>query len=410
MIKRNFNQIIRRKNFFQLIEDTAQQTKASFALHAFVNKIALDEKNKASFIKLLAGQIKKAKSEYASILFTEELKLLSNKNKVQNSLNSLPLSYELPSKAFTKNLNSTQQLLFLQEQMDKANSPITKKYTMWQVAKLSGIAPFMFVAKYLDDNTVKNSAALLLTKLALNDSSINGSEVHAILLKAMPLIQDEDSAILLPALKALLLKMPNNGYVSLFNGVDLTGWKGLVANPIARSKMNDSALQTAQIKADLKMRADWVVKDGLLNFTGNPHGENLATIKKYGDIDMYVDWRIQSKGDAGVYLRGTPQVQIWDTSRREVGAEVGSGGLYNNQKNQSKPLLVADNAVGSWNTFNIIMKGDRVTVYLNGLLVTNNIPLENYWDRNLPLFTKEQIELQAHGTFVSYRNIYLKEL
>jgi hypothetical protein len=133
-------------------------------------------------------------------------------------------------------------------------------------------------------------------------------------------------------------------------------------------------------------------------------------VKEYGDIEMYIDWKIQEKGDAGIYLRGTPQVQIWDTSRREVGAQVGSGGLYNNQKNVSKPLVVADNKIGEWNTFHIIMKADKVTVYLNGILVTDNIALENYWNRTLPLFVKEQIELQAHGTFVSYRNIYLREL
>jgi hypothetical protein len=151
-----------------------------------------------------------------------------------------------------------------------------------------------------------------------------------------------------------------------------------------------------------------VVKDGMLVFTG--HGDNLCTEKKYGDFEMYVDWKITAQGDAGIYLRGSPQVQIWDTSRREVGAQVGSGGLYNNQKNQSKPLVVADNAIGSWNNFHIIMKGDKVTVYLNGILVTDNIVLENYWDRNLPIFIKEQIELQAHGTYVAYRNLYIREL
>ena len=56
------------------------------------------------------------------------------------------------------------------------------------------------------------------------------------------------------------------------------------------------------------------------------------------------------------------------------------------------------------------MKGDKVTVYLNGILVTDNVSLENYWDRKLPLFTKEQIELQAHGTYVAYRNIYIREI
>jgi hypothetical protein len=56
------------------------------------------------------------------------------------------------------------------------------------------------------------------------------------------------------------------------------------------------------------------------------------------------------------------------------------------------------------------MKGEKVTVWLNGILVTDNITLENYWDRALPIFPKEQIELQAHGTYVAYRNIYLREL
>ncbi|MEY2587636.1 MAG: hypothetical protein RLY11_1485, partial [Bacteroidota bacterium] len=140
------------------------------------------------------------------------------------------------------------------------------------------------------------------------------------------------------------------------------------------------------------------------------HGDNLCTVKKYGDFEMYVDWKITEKGDAGIYLRGSPQVQIWDTSRREVGAQVGSGGLYNNKINESKPSTVADNPINQWNNFHIIMKGDRVTVFLNGIKVTDNVVLENYWDRNLPIFVKEQIELQAHGTYVAYRNLFIREL
>jgi hypothetical protein len=172
--------------------------------------------------------------------------------------------------------------------------------------------------------------------------------------------------------------------------------------------MSAAALQAAEDSANEKTKGDWIARDGLLIFTG--HGNNLATTKKYGDIEMYVDWKITAKGDAGIYLRGTPQVQIWDTSRRNVGAQVGSGGLYNNQKHESKPLTVADNKVGEWNRFHIIMKGDTVTVYLNGILVTDHVPLENYWDRSMPLFPKEQLELQAHGTEVAYRNIYVREL
>ena len=93
-----------------------------------------------------------------------------------------------------------------------------------------------------------------------------------------------------------------------------------------------------------------------------------------------------------------------------MGAQVGSGGLYNNAKNPSKPLKVADQKVGEWNTFRIRMVGERVSVWLNDELVTDNVILENYWDRNSPIFPTEQIELQAHGSRVAYRDIYIKEI
>lgn len=206
--------------------------------------------------------------------------------------------------------------------------------------------------------------------------------------------------------------LQKEGFKPLFNGKDLKGWKGLVGTPLTRATMGPKALAEAQKKADAEMRDSWKPVDGELQFVG--HGNNIATVKKYGDFEMMVDWKIiddgKQEGDAGIYLRGTPQVQIWDNARTKVGAQVGSGGLYNNQVNESKPLKVADKKLGEWNTFHIIMKADRVTVYLNDELVTDNVMLENYWDRKLPIFSEEQIELQAHGSPISYRNIYIKEL
>jgi hypothetical protein len=125
---------------------------------------------------------------------------------------------------------------------------------------------------------------------------------------------------------------------------------------------------------------------------------------------MLVDWKITNGGDSGIYIRGTPQVQIWDIANVEVGAQVGSGGLYNNQQHESKPFQVVDNPIDEWNTFRIKMIGDRVTVYLNGILVTDNTVLENYWDRSKAIFTKEAIELQAHGEDLGFRNIYVREI
>jgi hypothetical protein len=202
------------------------------------------------------------------------------------------------------------------------------------------------------------------------------------------------------------LNTPPEGFTALFNGKDLSGWKGLVANPPKRATMSPDELKAAQEKADQRMRDHWSVKDGIIVFDGK--GDNLCTAKDYGDFELYVDWKIEKGGDSGIYLRGSPQVQIWDTDLPN--ASVGSGGLYNNQKNPSKPLKKADKPVGEWNTFYIKMVGENVTVKLNGELVVDNVPLENYWERNKPIYSTGAIELQNHGNTLYFRNIYVREL
>src|SRR5690349_12745226 len=101
---------------------------------------------------------------------------------------------------------------------------------------------------------------------------------------------------------------PPEGFVALFNGKDLTGWKGLVDDPVKRAAMSVDELAKAQEKADKSMRDHWKVEDGVLVFDGK--GQNLCTDKDYGDFEMLVDWKILEGGDSGIYLRGCPQVQI----------------------------------------------------------------------------------------------------
>ena len=194
------------------------------------------------------------------------------------------------------------------------------------------------------------------------------------------------------------------GFVALFNGEDLDGWKGLVQDPPARAKMSPEELAAAQEKADQRMREHWKVVDGALEFDGK--GDSLCTSKDYADFEMLVDWKILEKGDSGIYLRGSPQVQIWDPANFNQG----SGGLYNNQKNPSGVLVKADNPIGEWNTFRILMIGDKVTVYLNNQLVVNNVTMENYWERNKPIYPTGQIELQNHGNNLWFKNIYIREI
>jgi hypothetical protein len=197
---------------------------------------------------------------------------------------------------------------------------------------------------------------------------------------------------------------PPEGFVALFNGTDLNGWKGLVGSPKSRAAMTADQLAAAQEKADASMREHWKVEDGTLVFDGK--GQSLCTAKDYGDFELLVDWKILPKGDSGIYLRGSPQVQIWDPSANPIG----SGGLYNNQKNPSKPSKCADKPVGEWNTFRIKMVGEEVTVWLNGELVVDDVVLENYWEREKPIYPTGQIELQNHGNTLYFKNIYLREI
>jgi hypothetical protein len=198
---------------------------------------------------------------------------------------------------------------------------------------------------------------------------------------------------------------PPPGFIALFNGKNLTGWKGLMAgaygSPAKRAALSAEEREKLQAEADGNMRAHWKVEDGALVFDGK--GRSLCTAKDYGDFEMFVDWKILPKGDSGIYLRGSPQVQIWENP-------VGSGGLYNNKVNPSKPLKNADKPVGEWNTFRIRMVGDRVSVWLNSELVVDNVTMENYWERNKAIYPTGQIELQNHGNTLWFKNIYIREI
>ncbi len=213
--------------------------------------------------------------------------------------------------------------------------------------------------------------------------------------------------------RAIVNNSPPAGFGALFDGRNFNGWQGLMKgpnnNPIKRAALSPSEHRPAQAEADANMTAHWKVVDGEIAFDGK--GRSLQTERDYRDFEMLVDWKILEKGDSGIYLRGTPQVQIWDTRDGERNA-VGSGGLFNNkdEKNRSTPLKKADHLAGSWNTFRILMVEDRVHVFLNGQLVVKDTVLENYWDRERPIFRTGPIELQNHGNNLWFRNIYIREI
>jgi len=206
------------------------------------------------------------------------------------------------------------------------------------------------------------------------------------------------------------------GYTAYFTGREnelKEMWKGVTTeenfdNPYKRQAADPAKREMMQRLANLQRDEHWTVRNGSLCFDGFKGGYSLATKRDYGDFEMWCDWRTMSvTGDSGLYLRGSPQVQIWDAYNEWL---IGSGGLFNNVKNPSSATAIADRHIGDWNRFHVIMRGDKVTVFLNGVKVVDNVTLENYWNRSKPIFASEQIELQCHGDPTEWRNIFIREL
>ena len=209
---------------------------------------------------------------------------------------------------------------------------------------------------------------------------------------------------------------PPKGFVALFNGRDLSGWRGQERDlsPYKIAKWTPEEREAKQKEADADMKAHWKVENG--EIVNDGHGFYLTTAKDYRDFEFWVDWRMMSpKTDSGVYLRGTPQVQIWDPNNegeKKNGADRGSGALWNN-KNEKEgrwPAVKADRPVGEWNTFHITMIGERVSVEFNGKKVVDWAVMENFWDRTKPMLASGPIQLQTHGGEMRFRNVFVREI
>lgn len=221
----------------------------------------------------------------------------------------------------------------------------------------------------------------------------------------------------------LLLSLPTvaeenktpEGFVSLFNGKDLSGWCGRGhVNPSEFKILPDEVKISKQTEADANLHKHWRVEDGELINDGE--GVYCTTKQEYSDFELLLEWKMVTHGtDSGIYLRGCPQVQIWDPgneAQHKHGSNLGSGGLWNNNPGSpgKDPLVLADQPVGEWNKLKIQIVGDRVTVQLNGKLVVDNAVMHNFWDRKIPLFKKGPLQLQTHGGEMRFRNIYIREL
>jgi hypothetical protein len=204
------------------------------------------------------------------------------------------------------------------------------------------------------------------------------------------------------------------GFELLFNGTDLAGWRGGDTFDHRKLLAMTPEQRAAQIEKWTKtMKEHWRAENGELVNDGN--GAYATTEKDYGDFELFVEYKTVPLADSGIYLRGVPQVQIWDhTNPKDIknGADKGSGGLWNNSAGApgKDPLVLADKPFGQWNKFRILMVGSRVSVWLNNKIVVDHAIMENYYDRKTPIPAKGPIQLQTHGGEIRWRNIRLREI
>ena len=209
------------------------------------------------------------------------------------------------------------------------------------------------------------------------------------------------------------------GFRSLYNGVDLRGWKQAAGNA-----------------------GHWQVKDWVLNYDGKSEAEgedkHLWTEEEFGNFTLIVDWRfsgegkweklpvvlpdgseltdqkgkqvtipVKNAGDSGIYLRGSSKSQVniwcWPVGSGEVYGYRTDGSMSAEVRRGVTPILNADRPLGEWNRFEITLVGDRLTVLLNGRLVIDQAQLPGVPE-------KGPIALQHHGDPIQFANIYIKAL
>jgi len=207
---------------------------------------------------------------------------------------------------------------------------------------------------------------------------------------------------------------PPEGFRALFNGEDLSGWHGL--DPHRAVKLEGAERDAALQKMRAEFSDHWRVEQGELVNGGT--GPYASTDEPLGDIELLIEYRTVAGADSGIYLRGTPQVQIWDRNqvydrkKPDRKPHFGSGGLFNNTPSTlgRDPDRIMDKPFGQWNQFRIIQIGARTWVWLNDRPVVDGAVMENYWERELPLPAAGPVMLQTHGGEIRWRNIFVRTI
>ena len=220
--------------------------------------------------------------------------------------------------------------------------------------------------------------------------------------------------LMLPAVVRAAEVKPPEGFRAIFNGEDLSGWHGW--NPHSSAKLTGEKKEANLEAQRAEFPKNWTVDNGELVNDG--HGPYATTDEEFGNIEFLIEYKTVAGADSGIYLRGTPQVQIWDWNqvfdpkKPTRKPHLGSGGLFNNTPGGAgrDPMVMADKLFGEWNQFRIRQIDGFTWVWLNGKLVVDGAVMENFWDRKQRLPERGPIMLQTHGGEIRWRNIFVRDI
>ena len=268
------------------------------------------------------------------------------------------------------------------------------------LAKTPEFPVLVLAVKYLDNPATAETAALAVKTAAAKNPDMGGEIVASALKKAQEVYaelakSDADAGYAVDEIKGLLAKLPAEGYLPV--SLEPSGWEAVVGDPETRKAMKAKALAKAQTEARAAMAKNWIAENGVL--TGAADGGTIGSAKNYENFELILDWK--TEGEAAMGIRSIPQIALGGRN---------AGALTGNMLHDNAAPKAAANGPQEWNTMQVKVVSDRVTVVLNGVTTAENVILENACNREIPAYAEGQILLIAGNAPLNVREMYIREL
>lgn len=300
-----------------------------------------------------------------------------------------------------------QKLLYIRKIFPLAQTIEQKESLINSASTIPSYGSCFFVAQYLADEQLAITAAKSVLKIVLPQSEekegLKGSMIKKILTSCAAVLDSFQEKNDRDVIIKYLSEIPEeDGFTPLFNGTDTKGWalsadeSGLYSHKPAAGKIlrfNESGKGTDY---------SWKVVEGVI--AGSESRSVLHTTRGYYGFELMADWRIHGRGNGYIYIHGPHKLLI----SSETG--IISGGLYNGTTLQAAPSAAADNATGEWNTVRVLLVADRLSVWINGILVIDNLSVWNKLSDSDIFPSAYPLGLQISEGEISFRDIYLREI